>query len=225
MTNIPVRFEKTASRAGLSVPYCNAVTNCSSPVQPRQSLRRSRRARGSHGHLSTTLRGRTCAHAAQPAGTTAVLGARARFASHDPRADGAEAPRRDPLRVVLARTLYLAARAQRVLERGRTCASLSGLEGPTSAERRAESAGARLGRRDRRGRSEMTAPAFRSMVALSILVRTASTFVLSRGARKVVTSFLRPRRVGRSASRSRMALSGAPGNADGGADRRRSRSQ
>jgi riboflavin-specific deaminase-like protein len=159
---------------------------------------------GATTHLSTS-EGRSSAHAAR-AGHDAVLVGASTVRIDDPRLTVRDAPGEHPLRVVLASTLSLP-RGARVLERdGR--ALVIGAEGRVDEdERRAlESAGVAvaIAPREPDGRVSIDG-------ALSILADRGVRSLLVEGGSKVVTSFLRARRVDRMCIEIAMRLLGAPG--------------
>lgn len=152
----------------------------------------------------STREGRTCAHAAR-AGHDAVLVGSSTVRIDDPRLTVREAPGEHPLRVVLASTLSLP-RGARVLEAdGR--ALVIGAEGRVQdVERQAlESVGAAVAvaPRDAEGRVSIDG-------ALAILAERGVQSLLVEGGSKVVTSFLRARRVDRLCIEIAMCLLGAP---------------
>ncbi len=155
--------------------------------------------------LLSTQEGRASAHAAR-AGHDAVLVGSSTVRIDDPRLTVRDAPGEHPLRVVLASTLSLP-RGAKVLERdGR--ALVIGAEGRVlDAERRAlEATGARVAvaPHDADGRVSIEG-------ALAILAEQGVQRLLVEGGSKVVTSFLRARRVDRLCFEIAMRLLGAPG--------------
>ena len=155
----------------------------------------------------STSEGRTCAHAAR-AGHDAVLVGVSTVRIDDPRLTVREAPGEHPLRVVLASTLALP-RGARVLERdGR--ALVIGAEGRIlEEERRAlESAGASVVIAPRASDGRVSVDG-----ALAILYERGVKTLLVEGGSKVVTSFLRARRVDRMCIEIAMNLLGDPGTA------------
>jgi riboflavin-specific deaminase-like protein len=159
---------------------------------------------GARTWLSTN-EGRTCAHAARAAHDAVLIGA-STVRIDDPQLTVRDAAGKDPLRVVLASTLALP-RTARVLARdGR--ALVIGAEGRVLAEERAalESAGAAIGiaPSDPDGRVSIDG-------ALSLLAARGVERLLVEGGSKVVTSFLRAKRVDRMCIEIAMRLLGAPG--------------
>lgn len=155
--------------------------------------------------LLSTREGRTSAHAAR-AGHDAVLVGASTIRIDDPRLTVREAPGAHPLRVVLASTLSLP-RGAKVLERdGR--ALVIGAEGRALDEERRtlEAAGAAVAvaPHDEDGRVSVEG-------ALAILAERGVERLLVEGGSKVVTSFLRAKRVDRLCIEIAMRLLGAPG--------------
>ena len=155
--------------------------------------------------LLSTREGRTSAHAAR-AGHDAVLVGASTIRIDDPLLTVREAPGAQPLRVVLASTLSLP-RGAKVLERdGR--ALVIGAEGRTLDEERRtlEAAGAAVAvaPHDEDGRVSVEG-------ALAILAERGVERLLVEGGSRVVTSFLRAKRVDRLCIEIAMRLLGAPG--------------
>ncbi len=161
--------------------------------------------------LLSTHEGRACAHATRAAHDAVLVGA-STVRIDDPLLTVRDAPGEHPLRVVLASTLLLP-RGAKVLGRdGR--ALVIGAEGRgLEVERRAlEAAGATvaLAARDADGRVAIDG-------ALDILAERGVERLLVEGGAKVVTSFLRAKRVDRLCIEIAMRLLGAPGTPTVGA--------
>ena len=159
----------------------------------------------------STREGRACAHAARAA-HDAVLGGASTVRIDDPRLTVRDASGADPLRVVLASTLALPRGAQVLARDGR--ALIIGAEGRSVAAERAalEAAGVAVAIApcDPDGRVAIDG-------ALSVLAARGVERLLVEGGSKVVTSFLRARRVDRMCIEIAMRLLGAPGTAMCGA--------
>lgn len=155
--------------------------------------------------LLSTSEGRACAHAARAEHDAVLVGA-STVRIDDPQLTVRDAVGADPLRVVLASTLALP-RGARVLARdGR--ALVIGAEGRVIAEERGalESAGVAVAvaPSDPDGRVAIDG-------ALAVLAARGVERLLVEGGSKVVTSFLRARRVDRMCIEIAMRLLGAPG--------------
>ena len=155
--------------------------------------------------LLSTVEGRTSAHASRARHHAVLVGA-STVRIDDPQLTVREAPGEHPLRVVLASTLALP-RGAKVLQRdGRTL--VIGAEGRVlDAERRAlEAAGAAvaIAPPDADGRVSIDG-------ALAILAERGVKTLLVEGGSKIVTSFLRAKRVDRLCIEIAMRLLGAPG--------------
>jgi 5-amino-6-(5-phosphoribosylamino)uracil reductase/diaminohydroxyphosphoribosylaminopyrimidine deaminase/5-amino-6-(5-phosphoribosylamino)uracil reductase len=159
---------------------------------------------GSRTPLST-LEGRTCAHAARAAHDAVLVGA-STVRIDDPRLTVRDAPGEHPLRVVLASTLALPRRAHVLANDGR--ALVIGAEGRALDDERSvlESAGVAVAvvPREPDGRVAIDG-------ALAVLAERGVERLLVEGGSKVVTSFLRARRVDRLCVEIAMTLLGAPG--------------
>lgn len=157
--------------------------------------------------LLSTPEGRACAHAARAANDAVLVGS-STVRIDDPRLTvrepGFAGPQ--PLRVVLASTLALPRGAQVLARDGR--ALVIGAEGRISdAERAAlDAAGVACGvaQRDPDGRVDIDS-------ALAVLAKRGVERLLVEGGAKVVTSFLRAKRVDRLSIEIAMKLLGAPG--------------
>ena len=161
--------------------------------------------------LLSTSEGRACAHAARAAHDAVLVGA-STIRIDDPLLTVREAPGEHPLRVVLASTLSLP-RGAKVLERdGR--ALVIGAEGRALEEERQalEAAGAAVAvaPSDADGRVSIDG-------ALTILAERGVERLLIEGGSKVVTSFLRAKRVDRLCIEIAMRVLGAPGTPTVGA--------
>jgi riboflavin-specific deaminase-like protein len=156
--------------------------------------------------LSTTS-GRTCAHAERAAHDAVLVGS-STVRIDNPRLTVRDAPGADPLRVVLASTLALPRGAHAIAGGGR--ALVIGADGRVVEEERAhlEAAGVDVAvvARDEEGRVAIDA-------ALDLLAAKGVERLLVEGGAKVVTSFLRARRVDRLSIEIAMRLLGAPGTA------------
>lgn len=153
----------------------------------------------------STSEGRACAHAAR-AGHDAVLVGSSTVRIDDPRLTVREAPGEHPLRVVLASTLTLP-RDAKVLARDGRALVIGAAGRAEEGERRAlESAGVAVAivACDPDGRVSIDG-------ALAILAERGVRSLLVEGGSKVVTSFLRARRVDRMCIEIAMRLLGAPG--------------
>ncbi len=153
----------------------------------------------------STSEGRTCAHASRAAHDAVLVGA-STVRIDDPRLTVRDAPGQHPLRVVLASTLSLP-RGARVLARdGR--ALVIGADGRVDAEERRwlDLAGVAIAiaPRDADGRVSVEG-------ALSVLAERGVRTLLVEGGSKVVTSFLRARKVDRMCIEIAMRLLGEPG--------------
>jgi 5-amino-6-(5-phosphoribosylamino)uracil reductase/diaminohydroxyphosphoribosylaminopyrimidine deaminase/5-amino-6-(5-phosphoribosylamino)uracil reductase len=153
----------------------------------------------------STLEGRTCAHAARAAHDAVLVGA-CTVRIDDPRLTVRDAPGADPLRVVLASTLALPRNAHVLANDGR--ALVIGAEGRVLDEERSalDSAGVAvaIAPRDPDGRVAVDG-------ALAVLAARGVERLLVEGGSKVVTSFLRAKRVDRMSIEIAMTLLGAPG--------------
>ena len=154
--------------------------------------------------LSTAI-GRACAHAARAAHDAVLVGA-STVRIDNPRLTVREAPGSDPLRVVLASTFALPRGAHVLARTGR--ALVIGAEGRIIDEERMalEAAGVDVAvvERDADGRVAIDG-------ALDVLSARGVERLLVEGGSKVVTSFLRARRVDRLSIEIAMQLLGAPG--------------
>lgn len=159
---------------------------------------------GSRTPLST-LEGRACAHAARAAHDAVLVGA-STVRIDDPRLTVRDAPGEHPLRVVLASTLALPRRGHVLANDGR--ALVIGAEGRALDEERRvlESAGVAVAvvPRDADGRVAIDG-------ALAVLAERGVERLLVEGGSKVVTSFLRAKRVDRLCVEIAMTLLGDPG--------------
>ena len=155
--------------------------------------------------LLSTHEGRTCAHAARATHDAVLVGA-STVRIDDPRLTVRDAPGKHPLRVVLASTLALPRGAHVLAPDGR--ALVIGAEGRVSEEERAalEAAGVAVAvaPRDPDGRVAIDG-------ALAALAERGVRRLLVEGGSKVVTSFLRAKRVDRMCVEIAMRLLGAPG--------------
>ena len=153
----------------------------------------------------STNEGRACAHVARAAHDAVLVGA-STVRIDDPRLTVRDAPGKHPLRVVLASTLTLPRNA-RVLARD-GLALVIGADGRVYEEERAalESAGVAVAvtARDPEGRVAIDG-------ALSLLAERGVKRLLVEGGSKVVTSFLRAKRVDRMCIEIAMRLLGSPG--------------
>jgi 5-amino-6-(5-phosphoribosylamino)uracil reductase/diaminohydroxyphosphoribosylaminopyrimidine deaminase/5-amino-6-(5-phosphoribosylamino)uracil reductase len=153
----------------------------------------------------STNEGRKCAHEARAAHDAVLVGA-STVRIDDPRLTVREASGSDPLRVVLASTLGLPRNAKVLARDGR--ALVIGAEGRIDADERAalEAAGVSvaIAARDPEGRVDIDG-------ALSLLAERGVKRLLVEGGSKVVTSFLRAKRVDRVSIEIAMRLLGAPG--------------
>ena len=153
----------------------------------------------------STNEGRTCAHAARAAHDAVLVGS-STVRIDNPRLTVRDAPGEHPLRVVLASTLSLPRGAHVLARDGR--ALVIGAEGRVSKEERAalEAAGVDVGIAppDPDGRVAIDG-------ALSVLFERGVKRLLVEGGSKVVTSFLKARRVDRMSVEIAMRLLGAPG--------------
>ena len=155
--------------------------------------------------LLSTSEGRACAHAAR-AGHDAVLVGASTVRIDDPLLTVREAPGEHPLRVVLASTLSLP-RGARVLDRDGRALVIGAEDRFLEEERRAlEAAGAAVAvaPRDADGRVAIDG-------ALGILAERGVERLLVEGGSKVVTSFLRAKRVDRLCIEIALRVLGAPG--------------
>lgn len=161
--------------------------------------------------LLSTSEGRACAHAAR-AGHDAVIVGASTIRIDDPLLTVRDAPGEHPLRVVLASTLSLP-RGAKVLERdGR--ALVIGAEGRALEEERQalEAAGAAVAVAPREADGRVSIDG-----ALTILAERGVERLLIEGGSKVVTSFLRAKRVDRLCIEIAMRVLGAPGTPTVGA--------
>ena len=153
----------------------------------------------------STSEGRACAHATR-ADHDAVLVGASTVRIDDPQLTVREAPGKHPLRVVLASTLSLP-RGAKVLARDGRALVIGAAGRVHEEERRAlELAGAAvaIAASDPDGRVSIDG-------ALSILAERGVRTLLVEGGSKVVTSFLRAKRVDRLCIEIAMRLLGAPG--------------
>ena len=155
----------------------------------------------------STAEGRTCAHAARAAHDAVLVGA-STVRIDDPRLTVRDAPGEDPLRVVLASTFTLPRGAKVLAADGR--ALVIAAEGRARDEERAvlEAAGVMVSVAppDDDGRVSVDG-------ALAVLAVRGVKRLLVEGGAKVITSFLRARRVDRLSVEIGMCLLGAPGTA------------
>jgi diaminohydroxyphosphoribosylaminopyrimidine deaminase/5-amino-6-(5-phosphoribosylamino)uracil reductase len=155
--------------------------------------------------LLSTNEGRACAHASRAVNDAVLVGA-STVRIDDPQLTVRDAAGTNPLRVVLASTLALPRTAKILARDGR--ALVIGAEGRALAEERAalEAAGAIVAEApsDPYGRVSIDG-------ALSLLEARGVERLLVEGGSKVVTSFLRARRVDRMVIEIAMRLLGAPG--------------
>jgi riboflavin-specific deaminase-like protein len=155
--------------------------------------------------LLSTPEGKTFAHAARAENDAVLVGA-STVRIDDPRLTVRDAAGTQPLRVVLASTLSLPRGAKIVATDGR--ALVIGAEGRVLEEERAAlvAAGAQIAiaSRDPDGRVDIDG-------ALAILAERGVERLLVEGGSKVVTSFLRARRVDRMSVEIAMRMLGAPG--------------
>jgi riboflavin-specific deaminase-like protein len=155
--------------------------------------------------LLSTREGRTCAHAARAAHDAVLVGA-STVRIDNPRLTVRDAAGADPLRVVLASTFALPRGALVLARDGR--ALVIGAEGRVlDAERRAlaaEGVEIAIAPCDPDGRVAIDG-------ALSVLAARGVERLLVEGGSKVVTSFLRAKRVDRMCIEISMRLLGAPG--------------
>jgi 5-amino-6-(5-phosphoribosylamino)uracil reductase/diaminohydroxyphosphoribosylaminopyrimidine deaminase/5-amino-6-(5-phosphoribosylamino)uracil reductase len=155
----------------------------------------------------STHPGRACAHAARAAHDAVLVGA-STVRIDDPRLTVRDAPGRDPLRVVLASTFALPRAAQVLGTDGR--ALVIAAEGRALDEERtflaAAGAAVAVTERDPDGRVSIDG-------ALEVLAERGVERLLVEGGSKVLTSFLRARRVDHLSIEITMRLLGAPGTA------------
>jgi riboflavin-specific deaminase-like protein len=155
--------------------------------------------------LLSTREGRTCAHAARAAHDAVLVGA-STVRIDNPRLTVRHATGKDPRRVVLASTFALPRGAHVVARDGR--ALVIGAEGRVLEEERialvAEGVEIAIAPSDPDGRVAIDG-------ALSLLAARGVRRLLVEGGSKVVTSFLRARRVDRMCIEISMHLLGAPG--------------
>lgn len=155
--------------------------------------------------LLSTREGRTCAHAARAAHDAVLVGA-STVRIDNPRLTVRDATGADPLRVVLASTFALPRGAHVLARDGR--ALVIGAEGRVLEEERsalvAEGVEIAIAPSDPDGRVAIDG-------ALSLLAARGVERLLVEGGSKVVTSFLRARRVDRMCVEISMRLLGAPG--------------
>lgn len=155
--------------------------------------------------LLSTREGRTCAHAARAAHDAVLVGA-STVRIDNPRLTVRDATGKDPLRVVLASTFALPRRAHVLARDGR--ALVIGVEGRVlEEEQRAlldEGVAIAIAPSDPDGYVAIDG-------ALSLLAARGVERLLVEGGSKVVTSFLRARRVDRMCIEISMRLLGAPG--------------
>jgi riboflavin-specific deaminase-like protein len=155
--------------------------------------------------LLSTREGRTCAHAARAAHDAVLVGA-STVRIDNPRLTVRDATGKDPLRVVLASTFALPRGAHVLARDGR--ALVIGAEGRVLEEERnalvAEGVEIAIAPSDPDGRVAIDG-------ALSLLAARGVERLLVEGGSKVVTSFLRARRVDRMCIEISMRLLGAPG--------------
>jgi riboflavin-specific deaminase-like protein len=153
----------------------------------------------------STSEGRARAHAERAAHDAVLVGA-STVRIDDPRLTVREAPGSDPLRVVLASTFALPRGARVLASDGR--ALVIAAEGRADDDEKAALASAgvavAVAPRDPDGRVAIDG-------ALSVLADRGVTRLLVEGGSKVVTSFLRARRVDRLSIEIAMRLLGAPG--------------
>jgi riboflavin-specific deaminase-like protein len=158
----------------------------------------------------STAAGRACAHAERAAHDAVLVGA-STVRIDNPRLTVRDAPGDDPLRVVLASTLALP-RGAHALAGGK--ALVIGAEGRALDGERAflEAAGVDVAVVTREPEGHVSVDA-----ALDLLAARGIERLLVEGGAKVVTSFLRARRVDRLSIEIAMRLLGAPGTATLGA--------
>ena len=153
----------------------------------------------------STAEGRSCAHAERAAHDAVLVGS-STVRIDNPRLTVRDAPGAHPLRVVLASTLALPRKAH-VLDRD-GLALVIGAEGRVSGEERAalEAAGVTvaIAPPDPEGRVAIDG-------ALAVLAERGVKRLLVEGGSKVVTSFLKARRVDRMSIEISMRLLGSPG--------------
>lgn len=153
----------------------------------------------------STPEGRACAHAARAAHDAVLVGA-STVRIDDPRLTVRDAPGENPLRVVLASTFALPRGARFVAADGRALV-IAAEDRALDDERSAlEAAGVRVA---------VTGPDPEGLVsidgALSVLAERGVKRLLVEGGSRVVTSFLKARRVDRMSIEIAMRLLGAPG--------------
>ena len=155
----------------------------------------------------STHPGRACAHAARAAHDAVLVGA-STVRIDNPRLTVRDAPGSDPLRVVLASTFALSRAANVFGGDGR--ALVIGAEGRALDEERksleAAGVGVAIAAQDADGRVSIDG-------ALDVLAQRGIERLLVEGGAKVVTSFLRARRVDHLSIEITMRLLGAPGTA------------